>query len=39
MVITQRMTPQAGMDPQQQKMMNIMMPVMMGFIFINLAAA
>jgi YidC/Oxa1 family membrane protein insertase len=38
MVITQRMTPQAGMDPQQQKMMNIMMPVMMGFIFYNLAA-
>jgi YidC/Oxa1 family membrane protein insertase len=38
MVITQRMTPQAGMDPQQQKMMNIMMPVMMGFIFFNLAA-
>jgi len=38
MVITQRMTPQAGMDPQQQKMMNFMMPVMMGFIFYNLAA-
>jgi YidC/Oxa1 family membrane protein insertase len=38
MIITQRMTPQAGMDPQQQKMMNIMMPVMMGFIFYNLAA-
>jgi YidC/Oxa1 family membrane protein insertase len=38
MIITQRMTPQAGMDPQQQKMMNIMMPVMMGFIFFNLAA-
>jgi YidC/Oxa1 family membrane protein insertase len=38
MIITQRMTPQAGMDPQQQKMMNVMMPVMMGFIFFNLAA-
>jgi YidC/Oxa1 family membrane protein insertase len=38
MVITQRMTPQAGMDPQQQKMMNLVMPVMMGFIFFNLAA-
>jgi YidC/Oxa1 family membrane protein insertase len=38
MVVTQRMTPQAGMDPAQQKMMNITMPLMMGFIFFNLAA-
>lgn len=38
MVVTQRMTPQAGMDPSQQKMMNLMMPLMMGFIFYNLAA-
>lgn len=38
MVITQRMTPQTGMDPAQQKMMNITMPLMMGFIFFNLAA-
>jgi len=38
MFLTQRMTPQAGMDPAQQKMMNYMMPVMMGFIFFNLAA-
>jgi YidC/Oxa1 family membrane protein insertase len=38
MLITQRMTPQAGMDPAQQKMMTIMMPLMMGFIFFNLAA-
>jgi YidC/Oxa1 family membrane protein insertase len=38
MIATQRMTPQAGMDPQQQKMMNWMMPLMMGFIFYNLAA-
>ena len=35
---TQRMTPQAGMDPSQQKMMNIMMPLMFGFISFNLAA-
>jgi YidC/Oxa1 family membrane protein insertase len=38
MFITQRMTPQAGMDPQQQKMMNLMMPVMLGVISWNLAA-
>jgi YidC/Oxa1 family membrane protein insertase len=38
MIITQRMTPQAGMDPAQQKMMNIMMPLMMGFIFFRLQA-
>jgi len=38
MVVTQRMTPQTGMDPAQQKMMNITMPLMMGFIFFNLAA-
>ena len=38
MLITQRMTPQAGMDPAQQKMMTWMMPLMMGFIFFNLAA-
>jgi YidC/Oxa1 family membrane protein insertase len=38
MVVTQRMTPQAGMDPSQQKMMNLMMPLFMGFIFYNLAA-
>jgi YidC/Oxa1 family membrane protein insertase len=38
MFIMQRMTPQAGMDPAQQRMMNIMMPAMMGFIFYNLAA-
>jgi len=38
MVLTQRMTPQAGMDPAQQRMMNWMMPLMMGFIFFNLAA-
>ena len=38
MIGAQRMTPQAGMDPQQQKMMNVMMPLTMGFIFYNLAA-
>jgi YidC/Oxa1 family membrane protein insertase len=38
MFAMQRMTPQAGMDPQQQKMMNWMMPVFMGFIFFNLQA-
>ncbi len=38
MVLAQRMTPQVGMDPSQQKMMTLMMPLMMGFIFYNLAA-
>jgi YidC/Oxa1 family membrane protein insertase len=37
-LITQRMTPQAGMDPAQQRMMTVMMPLMMGFIFFRLAA-
>jgi YidC/Oxa1 family membrane protein insertase len=38
MFLIQRISPQAGMDPAQQKMMNIMMPAMMGFIFFNLPA-
>jgi len=38
MFIMQRMTPQGGMDPAQQKMMNIMMPGLMGVMFWNLAA-
>jgi YidC/Oxa1 family membrane protein insertase len=38
MLFMQRMTPQAGMDPQQQKMMNIFMPLMLGYISFNLAA-
>ena len=38
MFAMQRMTPQTGMDPAQQKMMTLMMPLMMGFIFFNLAA-
>jgi len=37
-LVTQRMTPQAGMDPAQQRMMNVMMPLMMGFIFFRLQA-
>jgi len=38
MFAMQRMTPQAGMDPAQQKMLTWMMPLMMGFIFFNLQA-
>ena len=38
MFLVQKMTPQAGMDPAQQKMMTIMMPVMMGFLFFRLPA-
>jgi len=38
MFFMQRLTPQAAMDPAQQKMMNIMMPVMLGYISLNLAA-
>ena len=38
MLITQKMTPQAGMDPAQQRMLTVMMPLMMGFIFFRLAA-
>jgi YidC/Oxa1 family membrane protein insertase len=38
MFLTQRMTPQAGMDPTQQRMMAVMMPVMMGVISWNLSA-
>jgi YidC/Oxa1 family membrane protein insertase len=37
-LVTSRMTPQAGMDPAQQKMMTVMMPLMMGFIFFRLPA-
>ncbi len=37
-LINQRMTPQAGLDPAQQRMMNVMMPLMMGFIFFRLQA-
>ncbi|MGB9282682.1 MAG: membrane protein insertase YidC [Candidatus Sulfotelmatobacter sp.] len=38
MFLMQRMTPQTGMDPAQQRMMTVMMPLMIGFIFFNLAA-
>jgi YidC/Oxa1 family membrane protein insertase len=38
MFAMQRMTPQAGMDPAQQKMMNFMMPVVLGYVSFNLAA-
>jgi len=38
MLLTQRMTPQPGMDPTQQKMMTFMMPLMLGVISWNLAA-
>ena len=38
MFLMQRMTPQAGMDPAQQRMMNFMMPGMMGVISWNLPA-
>jgi len=38
MFFTQRFTPQAGMDPTQQRMMAVMMPVMMGVISWNLSS-
>jgi YidC/Oxa1 family membrane protein insertase len=38
MLLMQRMTPQAGMDPSQQKVMTVMMPVMMGFLSWNFAS-
>jgi YidC/Oxa1 family membrane protein insertase len=31
MLVLQAMTPQAGMDPAQRRMMNIMMPAMFGW--------
>ena len=38
MFVVQRMTPQGAIDPQQQKIMNIFMPVMLGYVSLNLAA-
>jgi len=38
MLVVSKMTPQAGMDPAQQKMMTVMMPIMMGFFFFRLPA-
>ena len=36
--LMQRMTPTAGMDPSQQKMMNLMMPIMLGFFSWSVAS-
>ena len=38
MFVVQKMTPQAGMDPVQAKMMSFMMPVFIGYISLNLAS-
>jgi YidC/Oxa1 family membrane protein insertase len=38
MFLFQKVTPQAGMDPAQQKIMQVMMPVMLGVISWNLAS-
>ncbi|HEY6371770.1 MAG TPA: membrane protein insertase YidC [Candidatus Sulfotelmatobacter sp.] len=38
MLLAQKMTPQVGMDPAQQRMMTILMPLMMGFFFFRLPA-
>ncbi len=38
MLLAQKMTPQVGMDPAQQRMMTVMMPLMMGFFFFRLPA-
>ena len=37
-LFVQKMTPQAGMDPAQQKMMTFIMPIMLGVISWNLSA-
>jgi YidC/Oxa1 family membrane protein insertase len=37
-LIMQRMTPQAGMNPEQAKMMNLMMPLMLGFMSWSVAS-
>jgi YidC/Oxa1 family membrane protein insertase len=37
-LLMQRMTPNPGMDPAQQKMMNLIMPLMLGWISYRLAA-
>ena len=37
-LFVQRMTPSAGMDPAQQRMMTIMMPLMLGFFSWSLAS-
>jgi YidC/Oxa1 family membrane protein insertase len=38
MFLVQRMTPQGAIDPQQQKIMNIFMPLTLAFVSWNLAA-
>jgi YidC/Oxa1 family membrane protein insertase len=37
-LLVQKMTPQAGMDPAQQKMMTFMMPIMLGVISWSLSS-
>ena len=37
-LFVQRMTPSAGMDPAQQRMMTVMMPLMLGFFSWSLAS-
>lgn len=37
-LMMQRMTPQAGMNPEQAKMMNLMMPLMLGFMSWSVAS-
>jgi YidC/Oxa1 family membrane protein insertase len=37
-LFVQRMTPSAGMDPAQQRMMTIMMPLMLGFFSYTMAS-
>jgi YidC/Oxa1 family membrane protein insertase len=37
-MLMQRMTPQAGMNPEQAKMMNMMMPLMLGFMSWSVAS-
>ncbi|HZL69363.1 MAG TPA: YidC/Oxa1 family membrane protein insertase, partial [Candidatus Limnocylindrales bacterium] len=36
--LVQKMTPNAGMDPKQQQMMTLMMPLMIGFFSYSLPA-
>jgi YidC/Oxa1 family membrane protein insertase len=37
-LVMQRMTPQAGMNPEQARMMNLMMPLMLGFMSWSVAS-
>jgi YidC/Oxa1 family membrane protein insertase len=38
MFVMQRITPMTGMDPAQAKMMQVMMPMMIGFVSVTLPA-